>query len=78
MALVAALRRISRAIAREIFPAKPEVLPGKFPWAQPPAQSVPPYGTVMLRTKDFLLYADGMGGVVSARRAPCRRAGRAF
>jgi hypothetical protein len=76
--MLAALRRIGHAIARKIFPAKPEVIPGKFPWAQPPAQDIPPYGTQVLRTKSLLLYADGMGGVVSVRLPERRPAGRAF
>lgn len=76
--MIAALRRIGQAIAREIFPAKPEVLPGKFPWAQPPAEAVPPYGTQLLRTNSLLLYADGMGGTVSVTLPTRRSAGRAF
>lgn len=76
--MLAALRRIGQAIAREIFPAQPEVLPGKFPWAQPPARDVPPYGTQLLRTNSLLLYADGMGGTVSVKLPERRRAGRAF
>lgn len=76
--MIAALRRIGQAIAREIFPAQPEVLPGKFPWAQPPAQSVPAYGTELMRTETQLLYADGMGGIVAVRLATRRSAGRAF
>lgn len=61
--MLAALRRIGHAIAREIW--RREIIPGKFPWAKAPDPTHPAYGTEIMRTNDLLIYADGVGGLVS-------------
>lgn len=62
------LRRARRATA----------IPGKYPWTIS-AENPPPYGLPLFEDANFKHYADGAGGVVSARKArpkPVRREAR--